>query len=126
MEHAQREAALRARHLVVIQLHRVDGAAAELIVLRVGTEDRTQQNAGLSSLRMCCRKIALRYDAAGIDVQFLSSSVSPHMPLTYPSRRPACNHLHRKKTQKDYKGWDRIDRDAEFRIASLNRTCHLA
>ena len=53
MEHAQREAALRARDLVVIELHRIDGAAAEFVVLRVRAEDRTQQNAGAGSLGMC-------------------------------------------------------------------------
>jgi hypothetical protein len=47
MEHAQRETALRARHLIVIEFHRVDGAAAELIVLCVWSEDRAEQNAGL-------------------------------------------------------------------------------
>ena len=44
VEAAQREGALRLGHLVVIQLHRIDGAAAEFIVLRVGTEDRRQQD----------------------------------------------------------------------------------
>ena len=43
---------LLARHLVVVQLHGVDGAAAELVVLRVGTENRAEQNAGARALRM--------------------------------------------------------------------------
>ena len=46
MEHAQRERALHARHLVVVQLHRVDGAAAVLVVLGVGTEDAREEDAG--------------------------------------------------------------------------------
>ena len=50
VEHAQGERALLARHLVVVQLHRVDGAAAELIVLRVGTEDGSEQDTGLAAL----------------------------------------------------------------------------
>jgi hypothetical protein len=37
---AEREGTLGLGHLVVIQLHRIDGAATELIVLRVRTEDR--------------------------------------------------------------------------------------
>ena len=52
VKHAQRETALRARDLVVIQLHRIDGAAAELVVARIGPEDRTQQNAGLGTFGM--------------------------------------------------------------------------
>ena len=52
VEHAQREAALRARDLVVIQLHGIDGAAAEFVVLRVGAEDRAQKHAGLLALGM--------------------------------------------------------------------------
>src|SRR5580698_8348688 len=31
MEHAQRIAVLRARYLIVIKLHRIDGASAELV-----------------------------------------------------------------------------------------------
>ena len=42
--HPQRERPLRARHLVVIQLERVDRPAAELVVSREGTEDRRQQH----------------------------------------------------------------------------------
>ena len=40
----KREGALHARHLVVIELHRVDGAAAVRVVLGVGTEDAGQQD----------------------------------------------------------------------------------
>jgi hypothetical protein len=50
MEHAQREAALRAGDLVVIELHGIDGPAAEFVVLRIGPEDRTQQDASATSL----------------------------------------------------------------------------
>ena len=50
MEHAQREAALRAGDLVVIELHRIDGPAAEFVVLRIRPEDRTQQDASATSL----------------------------------------------------------------------------
>ncbi len=50
MKPAQREAALGARDLIVIKLHRVDGAAAELVVLRVPPEDRAQQNAAWDPL----------------------------------------------------------------------------
>ena len=52
VEHAQRKAALLAGDLVVVKLHRIDGAAAELIVLGVGAENGTQKNACLSSLGM--------------------------------------------------------------------------
>src|ERR1039458_4727434 len=52
MEHAQREAALRARDLVVIELHGIDGSASELIVLRIRPEDRGQQHSRVVSLRM--------------------------------------------------------------------------
>lgn len=50
MKHAQRKATLCARDLVVIKLHGINGAAAELVVLRVRAEDRAQQNAGLLAL----------------------------------------------------------------------------
>ena len=52
MEHAQRKGALGSRHLVVVKLHRIYGAAAEGIILRIGAEDGTQQNASLSSFGM--------------------------------------------------------------------------
>jgi hypothetical protein len=80
MEHPQRKAALRACDLIVIELHRIDGAAAELVVSRVWAEDRTQQDAGLLSLGMSLN-VAGTGDARGMDFHFLSSSVSPHMPL---------------------------------------------
>src|SRR5271167_4371388 len=50
MEHAQREAALGASDLVVIELHGVDGAAAKFVVLRIRSEHRTQQDASVTSL----------------------------------------------------------------------------
>ena len=83
-------AALRARDLVVIKLHRVDGAAAEFVVLRVRAENRSQKNAGARSLGMCFERgrsdIEVRIMMADIGTarrsfQFVSSSVSPHMPL---------------------------------------------
>ena len=52
MEHAQREAALLARDLVVIQLHGIDGAAAEFVVLRVRAEHGAQQHPRLSPFGM--------------------------------------------------------------------------
>src|ERR1035441_8074546 len=52
VEAAQGERALAARYLVVVQLHRVDGAAAVGIVLRVRAEDGGEQDPGLSSFRM--------------------------------------------------------------------------
>jgi hypothetical protein len=80
MEHAQRKAALRACDLIVIKLHRIDGAAAELVVSRVRAENRTQQDAGLRSFGMSFN-VAGTCDARDMDFHFLSSSVSPHMPL---------------------------------------------
>jgi len=80
MEHAQRKAALRACDLIVIELHRIDGAAAELVVSRVRAENRTQPDAGLRSFGMSFN-IGGTYDARGMDFHFLSSSVSAHMPL---------------------------------------------
>ena len=52
VEHPQREWPLFARHLIVVQLHRVDLAAAEFVVLRVGAEDGTEEDAGLGTLRV--------------------------------------------------------------------------
>ena len=50
VEHAQRKGVLRPSYLVVVQLHRIDGAAAELIVLRIGSKYRTEQNVGTRAL----------------------------------------------------------------------------
>jgi hypothetical protein len=52
VEHAQGERPLLARDLVVIELHRIDAAAAVLIVLREGFEYRGEKNAGARSLRV--------------------------------------------------------------------------
>jgi hypothetical protein len=52
MEHPQRKGTLRPRHLVGIQLHRVDRPAAELIILCVRTENRTVQHARMGALGM--------------------------------------------------------------------------
>ena len=52
VEAAQRERALAARHLVVIQLHRVDGAAAVSVILCVRAEDGGEQDPGLASFGM--------------------------------------------------------------------------
>src|ERR1035441_1404730 len=52
VEAAQGERTLAARYLVVVQLHRVDGAAAVGIVLRVRAEGGGEQDPGLSSFRM--------------------------------------------------------------------------
>ena len=49
--HPQRERALRARDLVVIQLERVDDATAELVVAGKGTKDGGQEHTGTRSRR---------------------------------------------------------------------------
>ncbi len=52
IERAKREGMLDPRHLVVVQLHRVDHAAAVLIVLSVGAEDAEQQHSRLRAERV--------------------------------------------------------------------------
>jgi len=52
VKHAQRKRPLLAGHLVVVQLHGVDLAAAEFIVLSVGPEYRRQQNSSVRTFRM--------------------------------------------------------------------------
>src|SRR5581483_6592277 len=52
VEHPERKCPLSARHLVVIQLHGIDRPAAKLIILRVGAENRGQQDTGGGALRM--------------------------------------------------------------------------
>ena len=54
VEHPQREGSLLARDLVLVELHRVDGPAAELVVLRVRAEDRGEQDACVNALGMLC------------------------------------------------------------------------
>jgi hypothetical protein len=50
VKHAQGKGALRTGHLVVVQLHGIRGPATELVVLRIGSEDRGQQNTRLRAL----------------------------------------------------------------------------
>jgi hypothetical protein len=52
MKHAQRKSSLRPRHLIVIKLHRIDGPAAELVVLRIRAKHGAQQNTSMTSLEM--------------------------------------------------------------------------
>ena len=53
VEHPERKGALSPCDLVVIQLHRVDCAAAEFIVARVGSEHGRKQHTGAGALRVC-------------------------------------------------------------------------
>jgi hypothetical protein len=46
MEHAQGKSPLYTRDLIVVKLHRVDGAAAVFIILGERTEHAAQQNPG--------------------------------------------------------------------------------
>src|SRR3989304_2368910 len=52
MKHAQRKSPLYTRHLIVVELHRVNDPAAELVVARIRAENRAQKNAGAYALRM--------------------------------------------------------------------------
>ena len=52
VKHPQREPTLRPRHLVVVKLHRVDGPAAKLIILRIRPKHRRQQNARGTAFRV--------------------------------------------------------------------------
>ena len=53
MEHPQRKRALHPRDLVVIQLHGIDAAAAECIILRVRSENGGEKNTRMRALGMC-------------------------------------------------------------------------
>ena len=52
VEHPQRKRALRARHLIVVKLHRIHPPAAVPVVLAVRAEDAGKQHAGVRSGRM--------------------------------------------------------------------------
>ena len=65
MEHPQRERALRARHLIMVELHRVHSPAAVFVVLAVGPEDARQQNSCVRSGRM--RGVRLRMGGCDLD-----------------------------------------------------------
>jgi hypothetical protein len=52
MKHAKRETSLSARHLILIQFHRVDFTAAVFILLSVRPENASQQDTSLGSKRM--------------------------------------------------------------------------
>ncbi len=54
VEHPKRERALFAGHLVLVPLHRVDGPAAELVVLGVRPEYRREEDSGVNALGMSC------------------------------------------------------------------------
>ena len=75
MKHAQRKAALRARDLVVVQLHGIDGPAAKFVVLRVRPEYRTQQNAGATSLGMCFHKLCWKDNFSGAFLAVIPSTL---------------------------------------------------
>ena len=62
VEAAQGKGALAARYLVVVELHRIDGAAAEVIVLCVRAEDGGEQDTGLGSLRMLLNHVRGKTD----------------------------------------------------------------
>ena len=49
VEHAERERPLHPRHLVVVQLHRVEGSTAVFVVLRIRAADAGQQDPGFSA-----------------------------------------------------------------------------
>ena len=68
VEHPQRKRPLRARHLVMIKLHRVHAPAAVLVVLAVGSEDARQQHAGLRSGRMRGRLRMGEFGGCRVDV----------------------------------------------------------
>ncbi len=68
--HAQREGALRPRHLIVIQLHGINGAAAEFIVLRIRAEYGGQKHTGGRAFRM------------GIDHSYTGPAGDVDLPLT--------------------------------------------
>lgn len=52
MEHPQRETALGARDLIVIELHRIDRSAPEFIILSVRSKNGTEKNASVTSFGM--------------------------------------------------------------------------
>jgi hypothetical protein len=52
MVHAEREGPLFPRHLVLVELERIDRAAAELVVYREGFEDGRQEDTGMNALGM--------------------------------------------------------------------------
>jgi hypothetical protein len=64
MEHPQGERALLSRHLVVIQLRRVDGARAELVVLRERLEYGCQKDASWSARHVRMIKVRAAVAAA--------------------------------------------------------------
>src|ERR1019366_4196660 len=56
------EGSLRAGYLIVVELHRIDGAAAEFIVLRVWAEHGREKHAGLDTLGMSCIHLIAKAD----------------------------------------------------------------
>ena len=74
VKHAEGERPLLTGHLVVIQLHGVDLAAAELVVLRVGTENGTEEDAGANALWML-----LHFKTLGADYRVLKTLSLYHL-----------------------------------------------
>ena len=65
MKHPQGERALHAGDLVVIELHRIDGPAAVLVVLSIRPEHRGQQDAGAHSFGVLLKT----HDDSSPDIQ---------------------------------------------------------
>ncbi len=95
------KAALRARHLVVIELHRIDGAAAEFVVLRVRPKDGGQQDARALALGMGSGNWSCFREEQGFPLLLIIHS--PHMPLCHRRCWRAFATTLPQKTQKDYK-----------------------
>ena len=76
METAQRERALPARDLIMIELHRIDGAASVSVILRIRAEDGGKEDSGLASFWMRLnhdgkeidKRISLTFTVTGFDV----------------------------------------------------------
>ena len=52
MEHSQGESALSASHLIMVQLHGIDGAAAKFVVLRIRPKNGAQKHTRTRTSRM--------------------------------------------------------------------------
>ena len=117
---------LGARDLIVIKLHRIDGAAAKFVVLRVWTENRTQQDAGLRAFRMGGR-IVLRYWKQHGSALILIIRFSPLAVITMLEAVSGSRYVVAQISQKNYKPADSV-RGHEYCEGhiNLNRTAFLA
>ena len=120
------QAALGAGARIVIRLHRIDGAAAALVVSRVRSEDRAQQNAGLTSLGMPLATARRAGMVRGMAFQFSFMRFFPRAVELIGDPPRAGRSSPGEMTNKDYNHGEWVSATRKINALSLNRARSLS